>query len=559
VNGSLQRPRPDAERPPDALVSGESLEPDSSPGADPDSSDDETIQTLDLMEDRSALADLVPLLRERLMAVSAIAMGACVVAYGISFFAYRGPTRDVALPVHFLLDGSGVLLNLGFFVLLWRRSFPAAFLRGVDLLFFLLNGLVFVALPPLVVGSDNVNAENAALLVLVRCIFIPDSPLRTLVVCGVIWTAYLAGYAFDTGGNPLGLPGVTSDPEVLRLSFLFDNFTIGLHLTIGMVAVYSLHGLRMRALEAEQAGSYQLLEKLGEGGMGEVYRARHSQLQRPTAVKVIRADLVDSPTALRRFEREVRAASELTDPNTIAIYDFGKTAGGRFYYAMEFLEGLDLQDLVDRFGAVEPARAVFLLGQVLGSLSEAHRRGLLHRDIKPGNLFLTARGSNFDFVKVLDFGLVKPLEQAPSAEAELTAEDAVPGTPAYMAPERFYGDKDADPTSDLYSVGAVAYFLLTRRLVFDGNAAQVLIDHAKTAPVPPRQLGVGISEELERVVLQALEKRPEDRFRSAEEFREALRQTPEWGRWTRESARRWWDEHMPEASRSASQPISPAP
>jgi tRNA A-37 threonylcarbamoyl transferase component Bud32 len=525
-----------------------------------DASDEEdlapaTLQTLDLMEGEGR-PDLVPLLRQRLMSVSAIAMGACIVAYGISHFGLPGEYREVALPVHLLLDGAGLLLNLGFFILLWRRSFPAAFLRAVDLLFFLLNALVFVALPPLVVGGQNVNASPTALLVLVRCIFVPDSPLRTLLVCLVIWAAYLVGNFLGMGANPLGLPGVPTDPEVLRLSFLFGNFSIGLNLTIGMVAVYSLHGLRMRAFEAEQAGSYELLEKLGEGGMGEVYRARHALLQRPTAVKLIREELLDSPTALKRFEREVRAASELRDPNTIAIYDFGKTAGGRFYYAMEYLEGLDLQDLVDRFGPVAPERAVFLLAQALGSLGEAHRRGVLHRDVKPGNLFLTARGSHFDFVKVLDFGLVKHLDPPSEAEAELAIGDAVPGTPEYMAPERFSEDQHADPSSDLYSVGAVAYFLLTGRPVFDGSPGQVLVDHTETPPVPPRRTGVELSEALERVVLRALAKLPEERFRSAEEFREALRQTPEWGRWTRERAHRWWEEHLPEASLSAGQPIT---
>jgi tRNA A-37 threonylcarbamoyl transferase component Bud32 len=350
--------------------------------------------------------------------------------------------------------------------------------------------------------------------------------------------------------------GPEASPRALDLSLLL----LGLLLVVEVWRLVFAHGLRRRrgrTLRAGQVGSYRLFEKLGEGGMGEVWRARHALLRRPTAVKMVRRDLVESPKALRRFEHEVRAVSELTDPHTIGIYDFGKTAEGGFYYAMEFLEGVDLQQLVERSGPVEPARAVFLLGQVLSSLAEAHRRGILHRDIKPSNVFLTVRGTHFDFVKVLDFGLLKHLERHPDERAvEPTEDGTVMGSPLYLAPECFSGDGQDGQASDLYAVGALAYFLLAGRPVFEARSPlQALTAHANTPPTPLRQRGAAVSADLDRVVLRALEKSPEKRFQSAEELLAALRRTPEWDGWTSEQAESWWERHLPIATLLASQPI----
>jgi eukaryotic-like serine/threonine-protein kinase len=514
-----------------------------------------------VLRDRSASQpELASLLQSRLRIVAAIwactwLAGLTVILltlHGDSGFAGRIFRTRIPFVAGGVLFNTLVLLALG----RMRLSDPA--LRRGEVVFFLLNTLLFVDLPAFAFGSDG-NPAPVSIIVLMRCIFIPDRLLRTLLVCLAIW-----GLFFLSCLAPMVLPNGDSAeilaPEIRRIIFISGNFAVAVHIAVGLVAVHIIHGLRMRAFQAEQAGSYRLQQKLGEGGMGEVYRARHAMLQRPTAVKMLRADLADSATALRRFEREVRAVSELTDPHTIAIYDFGKTDGGRFYYAMELLEGLDLQQFVDRHGPLPAGRAIFLIEQVLASLGEAHERGILHRDIKPSNAFLTARGQSFDFVKVLDFGLAKDLQPAESDRAGLTQDGAITGTPLYMAPERYYGTAGADHRSDLYAVGALLYFLLTGRPVFDSNSPmQVLLDHIKTPPTPPRSLGAAVSMELEAALLRALEKDPEARYATAGDFLGALSSVPEAGGWTQRDARLWWAEHLPEQSAKARQRIRAEP
>jgi eukaryotic-like serine/threonine-protein kinase len=355
----------------------------------------------------------------------------------------------------------------------------------------------------------------------------------------------------------LGLLAATALASGLWLGQL--AFALHLLLTGTVLAVAATRpALRLRRASAGQAGSYRLLRKLGHGGMGEVVLAEHTALGRPAAVKMLRPDKDGSLAALERFEWEVRAASGLSHPNTIAIYDFGRTGSGSFYYAMEYLQGLDLQALVDRHGPVPAARAVFILDQILASLGEAHRRGLLHRDVKPSNVFLTERGGEFDFVKVLDFGLAQEIQTAAAAgHDEWSRRGAIVGTPLYMAPEVFYGDQPVDHRSDLYAVGAVAYFLLTAAPLFEKRGtAQILIDQAKTQPVPPSARGARPSAELEALVLRTLSKVASERPASAEELREALRRTPEWGQWTGQDAAEWWTRTAPDVRANADRPIS---
>jgi eukaryotic-like serine/threonine-protein kinase len=505
--------------------------------------------------DSASQPDLCPLIQDRLRLIAAIAVIGSVVATGLLSWLGRGGLPGGWMGL-LLLHGSGILLNIGLFLVYSRPGLSHRVLGLLQSLTFVGNMIVFVALPTLEIGlrADIYNA--ASIIVLCRSIFIPCVWQFSLVFGLILWSIYpltvLVGAQF--------VPQLAADlaDPMLRNHFVMGNFDIGMSLLIGLVAVYTLHALRVQAFQAEQAGSYRLLEKLGEGGMGEVYSARHALLHRPTAIKMLRSDLGDSPTALKRFEREVRAASELTHPNTISIYDFGKTDAGRFYYAMEFLDGMDLQDLVERYGALPPARATYIVDQILGSLGEAHWRGILHRDVKPSNVYLTVRGRQFDFAKVLDFGLVKEVGLDPRFTAGLTSDTAVTGTPLYMAPERFYGNQDADHRSDLYAVGAVAYFLVAGRPVFDAkNPMQALIDHVRTPPTPPRQLGVSLSDELEGVILKALEKEPAQRYASADDFAEALHGTPEWGAWSQGDAKEWWSRHLPEATASTRQPITP--
>jgi len=292
-------------------------------------------------------------------------------------------------------------------------------------------------------------------------------------------------------------------------------------------------------------GHYRLMEKLGEGGMGEVWRARHQLLARPCAIKLIRPELLGEgkgDAATQRFRLEARTISRLSSPNTVRLYDFGLSETGSFYLVMELLTGMDVQSLIQRFGPSPPERVVSVIRQACRSLAEAHAAGVLHRDIKPHNLFLCRLGLEFDVVKVLDFGLVKSLNDD---AAQLTAEGTLTGTPGYMPPERVVGGA-ADARSDLYALGCVAYWMLTGRTVFTGEPMAVMIHHARTRPEPPSKFStVPIPERLEQIVMACLEKAPENRPASALELWRALGEVPGTP-WTHERAESWWSEHLPE-------------
>lgn len=296
---------------------------------------------------------------------------------------------------------------------------------------------------------------------------------------------------------------------------------------------------RMAALKSKQLGQYTLDEKLGEGGMGVVYRGRHAMLQRPTAVKFLHVETTNDHS-IARFEREVRLTSRLNHPNTIAIYDYGRTPEGIFYYAMEYLEGINLEDLVQRYGPQPENRVIFILQQICSSLAEAHRIGLIHRDIKPANIMLTERGGLYDFVKLLDFGLVKAVDS--EREAKLTKAGSFTGTPLYLSPEAVRNPDDVDARSDLYAVGAVGYYLLTGTPVFEGTSVLDIVQkHALSVPEPPsKRSKQPVSAELEAVLLQCLAKRQEERPATAEAIVAALDNIHPAATWTNKEAERWW-------------------
>ncbi|HBP17100.1 MAG TPA: hypothetical protein DEA08_04795 [Planctomycetes bacterium] len=294
---------------------------------------------------------------------------------------------------------------------------------------------------------------------------------------------------------------------------------------------------------------------LGSGGMGEVWRATHRMLARPAAIKLIRpealsgrASATQRQTLKARFEREARATAQLSSPHTISIYDFGATEDGVLYYVMELLDGTDLETLVAEHGPLPAGRVVHLLKQACESLAEAHRAGLVHRDVKPANLFLARKGRRVDWVKVLDFGLVKERE---ATSAALTADGELAGTPAYLAPEVATGDAPVDGRADLYALGCVAYALLTGAPVFEGvTAMQVAAAHVVEAPAPPStRTRALIPRDLEALILACLAKAPADRPASAADLRDALRATGLSSGWTAKHARAWWDTHLaPESS-----------
>ncbi|MCG8467828.1 MAG: protein kinase [Gemmatimonadetes bacterium] len=309
-----------------------------------------------------------------------------------------------------------------------------------------------------------------------------------------------------------------------------------------------LHHLHRSAHKAERLGNYLIEKELGHGGMGQVFVARHAMICRPTAIKVMSRSEDDGQTesSLARFEREVQLSASLTHPNTITIFDFGRTADDTFYYAMEYLEGMDLDSMIEKFGPLPPERVLYFLRQVCGSLGEAHGRGIVHRDIKPSNIFITHRGGLYDFVKVLDFGLARKVRH--SEETGLTKTGVVLGTPRYIAPESLYGARQADARSDLYNLGGVAYWMLTGKPLFPGaSSVDLIIDHVKTIPEPPSAVAEQeVPEELDRLIMKLLEKEPEDRYQSAEEVLKALQAIRLPASWSQERAREWWDVHAPE-------------
>jgi len=315
---------------------------------------------------------------------------------------------------------------------------------------------------------------------------------------------------------------------------------------------------------ARHLGSYQLVERIGEGGMGEVWQARHTLLARPAAIKLIRPEVLgrDSTlarTALKRFEREAQLTTLLTHPHTITIYDYGRTPEGLFYYVMELLDGIDLETFVRRYGPAPAERVVHWMRQACGSLAEAHAYGLIHRDIKPANLYTCRYGLQTDFLKVLDFGLVKRDPGVASDETRMTQENTATGTPAYLPPEVALG-REAETRSDLYALGCVAYWLLTGCTVFSGTTAMELaVQHAKDPPVPPSQrTELEIPPDLEAVVLTCLQKAPEDRPRDAADLARRLDACVLADAWTGDRSDTWWETHLPRVDADLPAAASPA-
>ena len=373
---------------------------------------------------------------------------------------------------------------------------------------------------------------------------VPTPPLKTLTISIIVasmdplalWITHLRGVTLD------------ADTFTMIWYFLPNYISVGL----AMIPSTMIAGLGRQVNRARELGSYQLGELLGRGGMGEVYYARHRMLARPAAIKLIRPETLGAANSeaaqvmVQRFRREAQAAAVLRSPHTINLYDFGVTDDGVFYYVMELLEGLDLESLVQRFGPVPAARAAFLLRQTCHSLGEAHARGLIHRDIKPSNIFTCRLGLSVDFVKVLDFGLVK--HHAEGAQAHtvlLTQPDVTTGTPAYMAPEMALGERTVDRRVDIYALGCVGYWLLTGRLVFEADTpVKMMLQHIRSVPAPPsRYAEQEVPPELDRVILQCLAKNPDER--PSDTMKVAAMLAGLRDSWTKDRAEQWWGTHLP--------------
>jgi eukaryotic-like serine/threonine-protein kinase len=381
-----------------------------------------------------------------------------------------------------------------------------------------------------------------ALIILLFAAIVPSTPRKTL-------TAALVAASMDPVGaliwKALGRD-VVGMGHVLQLAI--PNYLCAF---IAPLISHIITRLGREVRKAREMGSYSLGRRIGSGGMGEVWQATHRFLARPAAIKLIRREVLGAVTSaqadvlVERFRREARAAANLRSPHTIQLYDFGVASDGTFYYVMELLNGMDLQSLVEEHGPIEPARTIHVLQQTCESLAEAHDRGLVHRDIKPANIQVCRMGQYFDYVKVLDFGLVKAQGPAAEADARLTAPNMVSGTPAYLSPESALGEM-VDQRADIYALGCVAYWMLTARYVFEAQSAlQIVSRHLNTQPDPPsRYSPFPVPHDLDEIILDCLAKRPADRPASARELCDRLAQSELASRWTREDAMRWWETRM---------------
>jgi serine/threonine-protein kinase len=390
-------------------------------------------------------------------------------------------------------------------------------------------------------GPGGFGLSWVAVWVLLFSVVVPVPPRLALLTAAVSLTAPAVAYALGVGaGYNVALGGAE-----FFFCFVFPYLIILLMAYVGARVVYRL-GTAVR--EAREMGSYRLVERLGRGGMGEVWRAEHRRLARPAAIKLIRPEVLGAQdpasreVLLQRFEREAQATAMMRSAHTLELYDFGMADDGTFYHVMELLDGFDLSALVRRFGPLPPERVVHFLRQVCDSLGEAHEAGLIHRDVKPANIYVCRYGREVDFVKVLDFGLVKHRSPQEPADQELTAEQVAGGTPAYMSPEQALGEGQVDARSDLYALGCVAYWLLTGTTVFEGRSAmETIVMHVRTPPDPPsRRCPTPVPPELEQIVLACLSKEPAARPQTAEALAAWLDTVPFERPWTVERAREWW-------------------
>lgn len=380
-----------------------------------------------------------------------------------------------------------------------------------------------------------------AVLIVLFPMLIPTTLRRSLVVGLLAASTGPAAALVMTGFTERTLPG-----GAMALTAYLPSYVV-----VALVAfpVAMLQRMGHQVARAQVLGSYELKEPLGYGGMGEVWSAEHQLLRRPAAVKLITPEALSTSnpnqneTVAKRFEREAQATADLKSPHTVQLYDYGVTREGTFYYVMELLDGFDLDEAVKRFGPMPAERVVFLLRQACDSMWDAHQSGMVHRDIKPANIYTCHYGHRYDYVKVLDFGLVKEIRDS-SAEVSLTGTGTITGTPAYIAPEMVSG-LEYDERADLYALGCVGYWLLTGKLVFDRpNAMQMLLAHVGDDPIPPSQIAeLRVPDALDKILMKCLAKAPVDRFQTAQELADALDGVALDDPWTEERAKRWWSVH----------------
>jgi eukaryotic-like serine/threonine-protein kinase len=480
------------------------------------------------------------LLRSRLQAVTLVLSILLAVAFVGNLFSDYAPLTVVRVIILAAIVGSCFVLRASRpFSLVQLRCFEAGLFIALVAQVLLMMGTRLVEFAKLGDAVSLVAAEHAylsgwSILIFIYGILMPNTWRRALAV--LLPTACL----------PYGLvlwlrwqvPEVDAALQADKL-----GIPIPMPFVAVLVAVFGTHvinSVRREAFKARQLGQYVLKGKLGSGGMGEVYKAEHQLLKRPCAVKLIKPGKATDPQTLARFEREVQATAKLTHWNTIEIYDYGHAEDGTFYYAMEYLPGLDLEQLVKCHGPMPPERAVHFLRQVCKALREAHAKGLIHRDIKPANIIAAERGGVYDVAKLLDFGLVRE-QVAEKVDPRITKSESAGGTPQYMCPEQMQAFDRLDARSDIYSLGAVAYYLVTGRPPYLGdNVKEIVEGHARDPVQPPANVNPGVPYDLERVIIKCLAKMSMNRYQDMDSLDKAFSECACAGKWTDENAAAWW-------------------
>ncbi len=384
------------------------------------------------------------------------------------------------------------------------------------------------------VAAQHVYLAGWAILILTYSILMPNTWQRALAI--LLPTACLPyGLVFWLSWR---VPGVESALDADRMGHLLPAPLIAV--LVAVFGTYTINAIRREAFKAKQLGQYVLKGKLGSGGMGEVYQAEHQLLKRPCAVKLIKPSKAADTAVLARFEREVQATAKLTHWNSVEIYDYGHTDDGTFYYVMELLPGLSLEEMVKYYGPLPPERAVHFLRQTCKALREAHAKGLIHRDIKPANIFAAERGGVYDVAKLLDFGLVREQARA-DGDSRLTQEGTFSGSPLYMCPEQCKSYDKLDARSDIYSLGAVAYYLVTGRPPFERDSIwDIIAAHGRDPVKPPAEVNPAVPPDLEHVIMRCLAKLPVNRFDDVESLEKTLAGCECAGKWTEDQAAAWW-------------------
>jgi eukaryotic-like serine/threonine-protein kinase len=509
----------------------------------------DTVQSLDVSRAKAGFVagrrpqfadETASLLRSRLQATALVLSIVLALAFIANLFVAVSPFMAMRAIVLALIAASFISLYIRVdFTLTQLRGFEIAVWGAVVLQLVLMmwaRMAEFIRIEDAVsvVAAKHLYLSAWMLIVLTYGVLMPNTWKRALAV---LFPMACTPYAILMGLR-WREPGLS---ELLKLDHMGSPIPMPfIGVLVAVFGAYTINAVRREAFKAKQLGQYRLRRKLGAGGMGEVHEAEHQLLKRPCAIKLIKSDGAADETAIARFEREVQATAKLTHWNTIEIFDYGHTQDGTFYYVMELLPGLSLDEIVAEHGPLPPARTIHFMRQSCNALGEAHGKGLIHRDIKPANIFAAERGGVYDVTKLLDFGLVREQLSGPES-TKLTQEGMFSGSPLYMCPEQIKSYDKLDARSDVYSLGAVAYYLVTGEPPFSGDhVMEVVIAHSRDTVKAPSQLNANVPADLEQVILKCLEKAPDDRFQTAKDLEQALAACESAGKWTESDAEAWW-------------------